>query len=191
MEWEWGKLLFKTGNGTRYLYAQGNWSDRGEWVLLCTCVRLLQESTDLCSSFQGAVGPRVNQLTIEPELRGDSQIKKSWVTGVEVGEIYSHQEQRQDAGLPSSNVIRSEWLLRHEEFKVNAVQLLCFQRKKRRKRKVSLRVNFRSCSRIIKDLADSLFYLTALLPVLCLVIWEELVFYMQWYPTKLWWSLVV
>lgn len=52
-----------------------------------------------------------------------------------MGEIYSHQEQRQDAGLPYSNVIRSELLLRHEEFKVNALQLLCFQRKERKKRK--------------------------------------------------------
>lgn len=49
-----------------------------------------------------------------------------------MGEIYSHQEHRQDAGLPYSNVIRSELLLRHEEFKVNAIQLLCFQRKKRK-----------------------------------------------------------
>lgn len=88
-----------------------------------------------------------------------------------MGEIYSHQEHRQDAGLPYSNVIRSELLLRHEEFKVNAIQLLCFQRKKRKKKKVSLHVSLRSSSLIIvKNLVDSLFHLTALLPALCLVV---------------------
>lgn len=87
-------------------------------------------------------------------------------------EIYSHQEQRQDAGLPYSTVIRTELLLRHEKFKVDAISSITFvfPKEKKKEKKMGLHVNFRISSLIIvKNLVDSLFHLIALLAVLCLV----------------------